>query len=186
MGLPSRTLWANGNICKDSQGNYYIGNPTDVGCYDYWADIIGYRKEEGHDFNVEDYVTTPGAQVTTSLAFNDAEHDIAVARIGGGWRLPTKAEMQELANSEYCSWEWTTIDGTNGYLITSIINGNTMFLPASGYRAAGHVYYFNSYCTYWGSSLANKNEANLYFFSSSSHGVTYKGRAIGGTFRAVI
>ena len=50
----------------------------------------------------------------------------------GESRMPTLEETKELLDSNNCIWEWTTQNNTNGYRITSKINGNSIFLPAAG------------------------------------------------------
>ena len=70
--------------------------------------------------------------------------------------MPTKAEQDELRNTDNCTWEWkTNYNGTNvnGYLVTSKKNGNSIFLPASGYRYDSSVYNVGSLGFYWSSSL---------------------------------
>ncbi len=50
---------------------------------------------------------------------------------GESWRTPSKTEMNELVNK--CTWTWTTENGVNGYRVTGT-NGNTIFLPAGGFK----------------------------------------------------
>lgn len=57
-----------------------------------------------------------------------SKYDVA-KNWGGNWRMPSKAEFEELLSK--CSWKWITIAGTNGYKITSS-NGMSIFLPANG------------------------------------------------------
>lgn len=59
------------------------------------------------------------------------EDDIATRMLGKGWRIPTRVELDDLL--EKCSWVWTTRGGVNGYVVTGA-NGNSIFLPAAGYR----------------------------------------------------
>ena len=59
------------------------------------------------------------------------EYDAARANWGGSWRLPTLEEIYELTDN--CSWEWTEQNGHNGMRVTGP-NGNSIFLPAGGYR----------------------------------------------------
>ncbi len=42
--------------------------------------------------------------------------------------LPSAEQWNEL--SDYCNWEWYECDGIYGYILTSKINGNSIFLPA--------------------------------------------------------
>ncbi|MBR2244362.1 MAG: hypothetical protein IJ888_06480 [Prevotella sp.] len=65
--------------------------------------------------------------------FANEKYDAATANWGHGWRMPTTAELAELLN--YCEWEFT---GT-GYKVTGP-NGNSIFLPAAGYRYGDKLY----------------------------------------------
>lgn len=60
------------------------------------------------------------------------EYDAATVNLGSDWRLPTKDEMKELVDK--CTWEWTQINGVNGYKVTGT-NGNSIFIPAAGYSS---------------------------------------------------
>lgn len=57
------------------------------------------------------------------------QYDVATVRWGEGWRMPSKAEMQELVDQ--CTWTWGNYKGQNGYTVKGP-NGNTIFLPAGG------------------------------------------------------
>ena len=57
-------------------------------------------------------------------------YDIARGKWGGKWRLPSKAEQEELVLQ--CSWKRTTINGVTGMKVTGK-NGNSIFLPPTGY-----------------------------------------------------
>jgi len=81
----------------------------------------------------------------------DSSDDAARANWGGKWRMPTKVEFDELKSN--CTYTWTTQGGKNGYKVTSKKNGNSIFLPAAGYRRGTSVYYAGSYGLYWSSSL---------------------------------
>ncbi|WP_302590681.1 PEGA domain-containing protein [uncultured Muribaculum sp.] len=64
------------------------------------------------------------------------QYDAARANWGGTWRLPTMAEFDELRDK--CKWEWTTQGGRNGYRITGP-SGNSIFLPAAGWRSGSSL-----------------------------------------------
>lgn len=55
---------------------------------------------------------------------------------GGGWRLPTKYEIDELIDR--CAWIWTNFEGRVGYIVIGP-NDNSIFLPASGLKRYGSV-----------------------------------------------
>jgi len=64
--------------------------------------------------------------------------------------MPTDAEWTELLTE--CTWTWTTQNGVNGRLVTGK-NGNSIFLPAAGYRKYSELCYAGSYGGFWSSSL---------------------------------
>ncbi len=90
--------------------------------------------------------TTPGdygnyyawGETFTKEVYGDSDDstnipsDAARADWGGEWRLPTKEEIQELLDN--CTWIREKQDGHDGYRVTSKKNGNSIFLPAGGYR----------------------------------------------------
>ncbi|MBO4986172.1 MAG: hypothetical protein J6C57_04185 [Paludibacteraceae bacterium] len=107
----------------------------------------------------------------------DLTDDAARANWGGSWRMPTDAELTELRNN--CTWTWTSQNGVNGYKVTSKSNGNSIFLPAAGYRGGSSLVYAGSYGSYWSSSLStdSPNDAwNVYFDSGNvGRGSDYRG-----------
>ena len=112
----------------------------------------------------------------TTLELSD---DAARANWGGSWRMPTKAEQDELR--EQCTWTWTTQNGVNGYKVTSKSNGNSIFLPAAGHRDGSSLYGVGSYGYYWSSSLDTGYAYYLYFGSFSVNwgsNLRYCGRSV--------
>ena len=100
---------------------------------------------------------------TTSQS-NNADDDAARANWGGDWRMPTKAEFEELINNT--ENEWTKQNNVAGYKFTSKTNGNSIFLPAAGYRRNGELYNVGSYGHYWSSTPYD--EDNAYFLDFNS------------------
>lgn len=77
-----------------------------------------------------------------------------------GDKLPTKEQFEELKSK--CQWSWTC----NGYKVTGP-SGNSIVLPASGYRRCNDpVYCVGSDGYYWSSTPSGSETAwNLYFGS---------------------
>jgi hypothetical protein len=114
----------------------------------------------------------------------DPEDDAATANWGGAWRMPTKAEQDELRNN--CTWIWTTQNGVNGYKVTGP-NGNSIFLPAAGCMHGGTLYNAGSLGFYWSSSLLTVSPSSAYSVSFDSVDVDWNGyfRYFGFTVRPV-
>ena len=74
--------------------------------------------------------------------------------------MPTLDEIKELVNK--CTWKWTSLNGVNGQLVTGP-NGNSIFLPAAGYRDytsfndRGSYGYYCGY--YWSATLEDNDGA---------------------------
>lgn len=100
--------------------SYNLGANTieDDGKYYGWGDPIGISSMDREDYPTLKNISGTG-------------YDAAWYNLGMEYRIPTEEEWNELV--EKCEWEWITYKGKNGYKITSS-NGNSIFLPASGYR----------------------------------------------------
>ncbi len=111
----------------------------------------------------------------------NSSYDAATANWGGSWRMPTRAEMQEL--KDRCTWTWTTQNGVNGYKVKGP-NGNSIFLPAVGYRGGSSLNYVGGYGSYWCSTPDESSSygACILCFYSSDHVMydyfRYDGRSV--------
>ncbi|MBQ8722268.1 MAG: DUF1566 domain-containing protein [Paludibacteraceae bacterium] len=114
----------------------------------------------------------------------DLEDDAAAVNWGRAWRMPTKAEQQELINN--CTWTWTTQNGVNGYKVTGP-NENSIFLPAAGCVNDGTLSRAGSYGSFWSSSLGADNPHYAYYVHFYSDYVDwyYDGRSTGRSVRPV-
>ena len=147
--------WATSNIGASSRmdyGNYYAWGETSAKS-NYELTNYRFRKSGSESYNVKlsKYNTSSfygSIDYRTKLELSD---DAARVIWGGTWRMPTKAEFDELISK--CSWRWTTKDGKKGYKVTSNINGNSIFLPAAGYIDGSKQYLNGSALAYWSSSL---------------------------------
>ena len=65
----------------------------------------------------------------------DPEDDAAHVILGGSWRMPTREEVEELVatkNNENYKWEYSSLNGHEGMILTYLANGNSIFLPYTG------------------------------------------------------
>ena len=95
--------------------------------------------------------------------------DAARVNWGGQWRMPTDAEWTELRTK--CTWTWTTRNGVKGYMVKSNINGNSIFLPAAGYRNSNVFGSVGYYGYYWSSSLDPDYPFNSWYMHFNLDGV---------------
>lgn len=102
----------------------------------------------------------------------DPEDDVAHVKWGGSWRMPTLEELQELVDE--CSWDWITkLNGVDGCKVTGP-NGNSIFLPATGYRNGSELFdHWGSKGYYWSSSLAQDyyGHCDIAYFLGYDYGV---------------
>lgn len=184
LGLPSGTLWADRNIGADSPegyGDYFAwGETTPKSVYN-WST---YKYCKGSLSTMTKYCTNSSYGTVDNKTVLEAVDDAATANWGSNWRMPTHDEQVEL--KEKCTWTWTTSNGVNGYKVVGP-NGNSIFLPAAGYRHDSSVGSAGSYGGYWSASLY---ESYPYYawnmnFDSGSHGSYYNSRVYGRSVRAV-
>ena len=83
--------------------------------------------------------------------------------------MPTHEEFTELR--EKCSWTWTTQNGVKGYKVTSKTNGNSIFLPAAGFRYDSSLGEAGLDGCYWSSSLYTDYQIFARFVLFGSGGV---------------
>ena len=101
--------------------------------------------------------------------------------------MPTAAEFDELINN--CTIEKTTVNGVNGYLLTSKINGNSIFLPMAGcYNfdlQQDKLYANNSILYYWSADMMYRNTVytNINAYNLSSRSTEDGGLSIGNNTR---
>ena len=80
-----------------------------------------------------------------------------------------------------CQWSWTS----SGYKVTGP-NGQSITLPAAGYRNCnGSVFYVGSYGYYWSSTPSGSDYAWCLYFYSGNHYVIYNYRYYGFSVRPV-
>ena len=185
LGLPSGLKWATCNVGAtkpEEYGDYFAwGETTPKTTYD-WST---YKWCNGSYDTLTKYCTNSSYGTVDNKTVLDLEDDAASVNMGGSWRMPTVEEQTELRTE--CTWTWTTLNGVNGYNVEGP-NGNSIFLPAAGYRYYSDLYYAGSYGSYWSSSLGtdgSNNAYNLYFNSDLVNwyfNYRYYGQSVRGVF----
>ena len=181
LGLPSGLKWATCNVGSST--------PEEYGDYFAWGET---EPAPNNDYSSSN-CSTRGLSISQlqSQGYIDGEgnltpqYDAAAANWGGDWRMPTKAEQQELLDN--CTWTWTTQNGVKGYNVEGP-NGNSIFLPAAGYRYGSSLNYAGSDGSYWGSAPDASDGYYAYRlgFDSSNHRMVSHSRYYGRSVRPVL
>ena len=155
--------------------------PEELGLYFSWGNSPGHAEGSGYDFSQEVYNETPGHAVTANLTLAE---DMARQSIGTPWRMPTANEFEEL--NENCTSIWTSLNGMNGRLFTSNVNGRTLFFPAAGNYSGTSLDSRGSYGAYWSATYDTSASALcLAFGATRVNPKDSNGRQYGFSVRAV-
>ncbi|MCR5423312.1 MAG: hypothetical protein K6E93_00940 [Bacteroidales bacterium] len=156
-----------GNNGGDNGGNNGGGDTTIVN--DVWVDLglpSGTKWKNANEVNAADTV------------YNFYTYAEAVAAFGNA--LPTDVQWEELKDN--CQW---TGNGS-GYITATGRNGNSIVLPAEGYRNCdGFVNFVGSDGYYWSSTPYGSDYAWGLYFSSGRVYMSYSSRCYGYSVRLV-
>lgn len=165
LGLPSGLKWATCNVGADS--------PEEYGDYFAWGETIPkttynwstYKYCNGPYNTMTKYCTKSNYGTVDNKTTLELADDAAHVNWGGKWRMPTISELNELRNTSNCTWTETTQNGVYGYKVTSVKNGNFIFLPAAGYRSFGSLDDAGHSGIYWSSSLHTYRSHYAYYLN---------------------
>ena len=184
--------WASINMDASSE--------TDYGDYFAWGEVEPYYsslsplawktgKSEGYYWpsyqwgNGSSFTKYTGSDDKPVLDLSD---DAAHVNWGGSWRMPTKAEFEELQAlpSEWVSNYNNT--GVAGRMFTAT-NGKSIFLPAAGYRLGTGLGVEGYRGCYWSSSLDTDSPGYAWYwdFTSSDAYCLHNLRCTGFSVRPV-
>lgn len=144
VDLGLSVVWATCNVGASS--------PSGYGDYYAWGET--YTKTSYDRDNCQTWGKETGD-------ISGTVRDVARAKWGGTWRIPTSEEWQELV--DYCTWRWTTQGGHYGYKITSDRNGKSIFLPAAGAREGTTLDVAGEIGDYWSSTPDEGNSLSSYY-----------------------
>lgn len=105
-----------------------------------------------------------------------------------GWRVPTAEEIDKLLHTDKVSSEWATVNHINGKEFTDKATGNSIFLPAAGFRdlSNGEFNGAGEAGMYWSCSGFDSEEAHyLLFLGNYTSWGGYPDRCNGYSIRCV-
>ena len=196
LGLSVKWATKNLGASKPSDyGNYYTWGETEPKAEYTWATYKWMQTGQSDWKHITKYTIADGKTegiwydaggnfVGDNKTTLEAADDAATRKLGSPWRMPTMIELQELI--DHCTWTWTTQDGKNGYEVKGT-NGNSIFLPAAGYREGSELNGAGSWGRYWSSSLSTGRSFNarVLYFRSDGHAWNDTSRYPGFTVRPV-
>ena len=189
LGLPSGTLWAKWNLGATSE--------TDYGDYYAWGEI-----ETKNTYTKNNYKFGSSSSFDSNVPFEkynlgelevlEYEDDAAYVLTQGEYRIPSADEAYELFSTDTLTNQWVTNyqgSGVNGALFTSLVNGETLFIPAAGNKTGINPGGRGTYCLLWTDSLktggTNSTNAFQIYSDSSQRFVGNNWRYIGQSIRPV-
>ena len=133
---------------KWSSFNYGASSVTATGGYYMWGDPTG--------TGVPIEFTPPSVN-----SISGTQYDIVRRNWGGNWRIPTRAEINELYSN--CTWTKTTLNGVSVLKVTGP-NGASIYLPFTGYGMPddGPI-----------GTVTVTDKSNAYMMSAESYGDSY-------------
>ena len=178
LGLPSGKKWATCNVGADK--------PEDYGDYFAWGETTtksDYSSSNSLTYGVS-YSELQAQGIIDGNGNLTPSYDAAAANWGGGWRMPTREECQELV--DYCEWEWTEVNGVEGKRVIGP-NGSCIFLPAAGFRYELSLRNAGDYGYFWSSTpyVDYDSYAYHFYFSRVGAGVLNSRRGDGVTIRPI-
>ena len=183
LGLPSGTLWATCNVganTPEQYGDYFACGETAPKEVYNWEN---YKWCNGSDNSITKYCMDSSFGTVDGKTELEPEDDAAYVNWGLSWRIPSQDQTKELCDN--CSWQWTQRNGVNGMLVIGV-NGNTIFLPAAGFRMYNNISFAGSRGNYLSRSLAYSNCAYYLYLESGLWIYNYYGdRFVGQTIRPV-
>lgn len=154
-------LWAAHNVGATSVGevgDYYAWAETTSkeeyswSTYVYSAHINNNAKELTKYCYLEEYGYNGYVDVPTNRYIDDKDSPVAL-NWGGMWQLPTKEDFSSLLENSILKIDHDSL-GTKGVRFTSVINGNTLFFPYTGYIDGTWKYDASRRVAVWGAELA--------------------------------
>ena len=134
--------WADINVGALSESDY--------GTYFAWGEVTPKDSYTKYNYKYNVDVSNP----PTPPSVLPASEDAAAVNLGGNWRMPTKAELEELLSS--CTWEKATVDGMKGWKVSR--NGKSIFLPYAGGWDTGQIA-LNDNGTYYSSTFKGVSQS---------------------------
>lgn len=146
--------WATQNVGANSpedDGNYYLWGEI-ITRSSYWWWYYSLYTGSTNDYLNENKFYTPKNDISGMSGY-----DVATSKMGGKWRMPTRAEMSSLVNN--CMFEAAEYNEVKGIIVTGP-SGKSVFIPKAGHIKKTEKRHLNVAVQLWTST--NKSYGNAY------------------------
>ena len=181
LALPSERLWGTCNIGATTA--------SDFGYYFAWGEAkpkedYSWSSYEDNSDNLGQNFSKYNTNANSIVRVVESTDDAATVNWGSHWQTPKYEDWFELI--ELCEWKWTYQNDHAGYIITGL-NGNSIFLPAAGFKEGKEINQAGSLGFYWSSSLHEDTTGHAWgvFFDQSGRFQYYHDRYLGRSIRPV-
>lgn len=171
LGLPSGVRWATCNVG--------VTKPEQPGSLYAWGELTtktNFVSENNKTYH-KDMDDISG----------NATYDLAAAKWGKGWRMPTKAEYDELLL--HCNYSYVERGGIKGHEFTNPNNNRSIFLPATGFKEGSSKHQLATTNGMYWTSTPHKDKVNngshVYIFGNALGEMSIAERYTGAGVRAV-
>ena len=190
LGLSVKWATCNVGALKPYEsGNYYAwGEINTKKKYDFASYSFRLSGKKYSNIKFKRYNTDSKYGIVDNKCILNLTDDVANVSWGGGWRMPTEAEFQELIDN--CNIISYVEGGIDGIIFQSKIKGYTdrfIFLPFAGYHFDKELIYYRQFGCYWSNSIVTLKPNLAYILSIGDNGVKIQGdtRRRGNTIRPV-
>lgn len=141
--------------------NLGAAKPEDYGNYYAWGETAPKEKYTQDTYSFFSIETQTWINIGNDIA--GTSYDAATVNLGGGWKMPTQAQMDELIKK--CECKWGEQNGVKGFFVSG--NGRTIFLPAAGYKSGTYNGGRGEELQYWCSDKYEGSIDNAYILQNS-------------------
>ena len=173
--------WAVQNVgatSPEGSGGYYMWGETTTRSSCWWWYYSLYMGDVNSYLDTDKFYT-PYSNISST------NYDAAKAKMGGNWRMPTRAEFSTLINN--CEFEVGEYNGINGFIVTGP-SQKSIFLPAAGRKDKDKISSTSTVCLWSASSYGKSDAYYLEYMTGNldASGVTFKFKYYGMPIRGVV
>lgn len=174
LGLSVKwAAWNVGATAPEEYGNYYAWGEVDTKV-DYTEGNYTYAPKDSYSYV---YSLPDGLS-----DISGSQYDVATVCWGNGWKMPTKLQIMEL--NEKSTLVRTSLNNIEGIRVIGP-NGNSIFLPAAGWRDSYGLTGKGNSVWYWSSVVYNDDGFFDQAYLIEGLGIYKRCRYFGLTVRAV-